>query len=646
MKIPLYNKGLGGQGVTTGGSLGPRASYGDFTGVGQATAQLAETAGDIGYKFAIAEKKIETARMSNEEELKFINAADEYNVNSTEIDTSEYERNFTKNIVTPAMNRVERLNVSNGQKKEIKANLLKSYQIKLTKGKKFTWDRGQAVRSNASNSLIDFKLKSVSGLNENDPEFIQGVDSALKLIEDGTLQGLSIKTDREKFLQDVELGTISSKRTNATTVEDIDDLEARIKKNTKITEPQKETELNKLNTKKTKIIDNAVAFLIESPTKEIPEDGEDEEIYVSEAELFENIDSALKGDWSFNLGAQAMWNKMSTKDQGRVRAGLIAARANQQSQIKFKKYEQETKKTENVEAILNDSLPKIINGTMSAKEIYELNLPGPDGLKAINSLLAVSKNFVNNKLPTKTDLTTYAFIENEIATGKIKSPTTAFKVGEETKALSLIDRLSSKTGSISFDNYKILTGDIAKVKTSEGAKDLSEFKNFVDRLKETILGPNKNNRFNSEGNKRLYEWTVNMKTNFNKGRSEGISTESLLDPNSSNYIFTNQDFYIPTTDQINTEIASSIDKSIGITDREFKPEQIKAPLFNKDSKTVTYYDDREKSSVTLEDQSYKDLKDFKMNNTQFLNWSKTYGQIWRKQNGYSLIAYEKWLKSN
>ena len=260
MKIPLYNKGLGGQGVTTGGSLGPRASYGDFTGVGQATAQLAETAGDIGYKFAIAEKKIETARMSNEEELKFINAADEYNVNSTEIDTFQYERNFTKNIVTPAMNRVERLNVSNGQKREIKANLLKSYQIKLTKGKKFTWDRGQAVRSNASNSLIDFKLKSVSGLNENDPEFIQGVDSALKLIEDGTLQGLSIKTDREKFLQDVELGTISSKRTNATTVEDIDDLEARIKKNTKITEPQKETELNKLNTKKTKIIDNAVAF--------------------------------------------------------------------------------------------------------------------------------------------------------------------------------------------------------------------------------------------------------------------------------------------------------------------------------------------------------------------------------------------------
>ena len=38
MKIPLYNKGIGGTGVTTAATLGPRATSGAFTGVGQSLA--------------------------------------------------------------------------------------------------------------------------------------------------------------------------------------------------------------------------------------------------------------------------------------------------------------------------------------------------------------------------------------------------------------------------------------------------------------------------------------------------------------------------------------------------------------------------------------------------------------------------------
>ena len=539
MKIPLYNKGLGGQGVTTGGSLGPRASYGDFTGVGQATAQLAETAGDIGYKFAIAEKKIETARMSNEEELKFINAADEYNVNSTEIDTSEYERNFTKNIVTPAMNRVERLNVSNGQKKEIKANLLKSYQIKLTKGKKFTWDRGQAVRSNASNSLIDFKLKSVSGLNENDPEFIQGVDSALKLIEDGILQGLSIKTDREKFLQDVELGTISSKRTNATTVEDIDDLEARIKKNTKITEPQKETELNKLNTKKTKIIDNAVAFLIESPTKEIPEDGEDEEIYVSEAELFENIDSALKGDWSFNLGAQAMWNKMSTKDQGRVRAGLVAARTNQQSQIKFRRTQKETNEDDNNLAVKNEIIDKgLFTKGVDPNEIKNAPFQGKDKQKIIESMLAINSKIVEGQYNDPEGLVVYADIARKINTGEIQNASTAFTLDGETKALDLYDRLKlgDKPGGIGFADFTRLESEIKASGTVAGKLAKEKINKLKETLIKTIDSSGLFSSFKGTVARRIYNFSKDLDRLIEIGLGKDIPLDRLLDEKSSDYV--------------------------------------------------------------------------------------------------------------
>ena len=580
MKIPLYNKGLGGQGVTTGGSLGPRASYGDFTGVGQATAQLAETAGDIGYKFAIAEKKIETARMSNEEELKFINAADEYNVNSTEIDTFQYERNFTKNIVTPAMNRVERLNVSNGQKREIKANLLKSYQIKLTKGKKFTWDRGQAVRSNASNSLIDFKLKSVSGLNENDPEFIQGVDSALKLIEDGTLQGLSIKTDREKFLQDVELGTISSKRTNATTVEDIDDLEARIKKNTKITEPQKETELNKLNTKKTKIIDNAVAFLIESPTKEIPEDGEDEEIYVSEAELFENIDSALKGDWSFNLGAQAMWNKMSTKDQGRVRAGLVAARTNQQTQIKWKDNRKETNEDNKNDKIYTDTVEKIKNKNISITEINKLPFEGIKGEVLRQSLVTKESNRLSGKVLTDSKPLAYSETQEKMFTDDLTSVTQKFILKsdlEGAKPKNILERVGIDFSSEDANKFESYLRNKKNAAVSSEAKELVQaekfFQDFLKGNADLVKGSKAFARLDPKSDQDFFDFQMQMRGRFSAGLAKGIDAKELLNPRNKNYILKPDDLYGKTSEQSIQNIVDFYKKTPEPTLEELKPPQ-------------------------------------------------------------------------
>lgn len=580
MKIPLYNKGLSGQGVTTGGSLGPRASYGDFTGVGQATAQLAETAGDIGYKFAIAEKKIETARMSNEEELKFINAADEYNVNSTEIDTSEYEKNFTKNIVTPAMNRVEKLNISNGQKKEIKANLLKSYQIKLTKGKKFTWDRGQSVRSNASNSLIDFKLKSVSGLDEKDPEFIQGVDSALKLIEDGALQGLSIKTDREKFLQDVELGTISSKRTNATTVEDIDNLEARIKKNTKITEPQKETELNKLNTKKTKIIDNAVAFLIESPTKEIPEDGEDEEIYVSEAELFENIDSALKGDWSFNLGAQAMWNKMSTKDQGRVRAGLIAARTNQQSQIKWKEDRKKTNEDNKNDEIYTDTVEKIRNGNISIKEINNLPFEGAKGETLRKSLITKESNRLSGKVLTDSKPLAYSETQEKMFTDELTSVTQRFTLKsdpKEAKPKNILERVGIDFSSDDADKFESYLRNKKNAAVSSEAKELVQaekfFQDFLKGNADLVKGSKAFARLDPKSDQDFFDFQMQMRGRFSAGLAKGIDAKELLNPRNKNYILKADDLYGKTSEQSIQNIVDFYKKTPEPTLEQLKPPQ-------------------------------------------------------------------------
>ena len=646
-QIPLYNKGLGATGVTTGGSLGPRASAGAFTGVGQELAKFGEVAGNMMYEYYDADKKAEAkssiAAAENElnEKLEIYNDTDK--TTNAETYDKQYKTNSTKYIKEIS----SKYNLRPNEQKLLVARLADLSAGKHQEGRRKVSAKQDAIRGvNQATALdrnINAMVTNAVGTPLHEKAKKDAINGIVEAGEGNTLRFLSVKNLDQLNLV-VEEKTFTTRTNGATTTEDISKIREDLKESN-LTPEKIATQEGRLKTKETAVINNTIADIVTTATVQQDFDGVEPDTVISEEERLAVIDKYLKGDYSSNPSAKEKYESLSVKDQARVNAALVTLRNNEQAQMKWEKYQQENKETQNIESILNESLPKVVNGEMSAKEIYELNLLGTDGLRVKNALLAVSKNIVNNKLTTKTDLTTYALIENEIQNGKITSPLTSFKVGEETKALSLIERLSSETGYISTDNYNVLTGDIASVKTSKGASDLAEFKTFIDGNSGTILGPAKLNKYNTKGKQRLYAWQVNMKANFNKGIKDGKSAADLTSPNSPHYIFTNQDFYIPTTAQIIKEQSDSLVSAMG-TKKDFKPEQIKAPSFNKDSKTVTYYDDRQKSSVTLEDQSYKDLKDFKMNNTQFLNWSKTYGQIWRKQEGYSLIAYEKWLKSN
>ena len=646
-QIPLYNKGAGASPTITGTSLGSQVSSGAFTSVGQELAKFGEVAGNMMYEYYDADKKAEAkssiAAAENElnEKLEIYNDTDK--TTNAETYDKQYKTNSTKYI-----NEVSsKYNLRPNEQKLLVARLADLSAGKHQEGRRKVSAKQDAIRGDNQGTALDRNINAMVtnavGTPLHEKAKKDAINGIVEAGEGNTLRFLSVKNLDELNLA-VEEKTFTTRTNGATTTEDISKIREDLKESN-LTPEKIATQEGRLKTKETAVINNTIADIVTTATVQQDFDGVEPDTVISEEERLAVIDKYLKGDYSSNPSAKEKYESLSVKDQARVNAALVTLRNNEQAQMKWEKYQQENKETQNIESILNESLPKVVNGEMSAKEIYELNLLGTDGLRVKNALLAVSKNIVNNKLTTKTDLTTYALIENEIQNGKITSPLTSFKVGEETKALSLIERLSSETGYISTDNYNVLTGDIASVKTSKGASDLAEFKTFIDGNSGTILGPAKLNKYNTKGKQRLYAWQVNMKANFNKGIKDGKSAADLTSPNSPHYIFTNQDFYIPTTAQIIKEQSDSLVSAMG-TKKDFKPEQIKAPSFNKDSKTVTYYDDRQKSSVTLEDQSYKDLKDFKMNNTQFLNWSKTYGQIWRKQNGYSLIAYEKWLKSN
>ena len=646
-QIPLYNKGAGASPTITGTSLGSQVSSGAFTSVGQELAKFGEVAGNMMYEYYDADKKAEAKSSIAAAENELNEKLEIYNDTDKTTNAETYDKQYKAKSKIYINEVSSKYNLRPNEQKLLVARLADLSAGKHQEGRRKVSAKQDAIRGVNQGTALDRNINAMVtnavGTPLHEKARKDAINGIVEAGEGNTLRFLSVKNLDELNLA-VEEKTFTTRTNGATTTEDISKIREDLKESN-LTPEKIATQEGRLKTKETAVINNTIADIVTTATVQQDFDGVEPDTVISEEERLAVIDKYLKGDYSSNPSAKEKYESLSVKDQARVNAALVTLRNNEQAQMKWEKYQQENKETQNIESILNESLPKVVNGEMSAKEIYELNLLGTDGLRVKNALLAVSKNIVNNKLTTKTDLTTYALIENEIQNGKITSPLTSFKVGEETKALSLIERLSSETGYISTDNYNVLTGDIASVKTSKGASDLAEFKTFIDGNSGTILGPAKLNKYNTKGKQRLYAWQVNMKANFNKGIKDGKSAADLTSPNSPHYIFTNQDFYIPTTAQIIKEQSDSLVSAMG-TKKDFKPEQIKAPSFNKDSKTVTYYDDRQKSSVTLEDQSYKDLKDFKMNNTQFLNWSKTYGQIWRKQEGYSLIAYEKWLKSN
>jgi hypothetical protein len=651
-KIPTYDQ-LGQRVKDVSPQIGLRADPG-MVNSQLAAADFYAKAQDVAYEYYDADKKAEARSSMSAAENELTLILEDHNLKDTSTNAEDFDKIYTKKANKYITDISNKYSLRANDQKVLVGRLHNLSAGKQQDGRNVAFGKQQAIRGVNSAKNMESNIRAMTVNLPGTPLHNQALknneDLIARAFEHGTIKYLPHK-NMDSLNLEVENKTFSIRVSGASTTKEIEAIRSDLKKS-KLPIEKIITQEGRLKTQETAVINNTIADIVTSATVQQDFDGVDPDTVISEEERLVVIDKYLKGDYSSNLSAKEKYESLSVKDQARVNTALVTLRNNEQAQMKWEKYQKDNEETQHIENTLNESLPKVINGKMSAKEIYGLDLPGSAGLKAKNSLLAVSQNFVNNKLPTKTDLTTYALIEDQIQNGKITSPLTPFKVGEETKALSLIERLSSETGYISTDNYNVLTGDIASVKTSEGARNLAEFKTFIDGNAGTILGPTKLNVYNTKGKQRLYSWKVNMKANFDKGIKDGKSAADLINPNSPNYIFTNEDFYIPTPMQIMQEQKDSLGTAMGVK-QNFKPEQISPPIFNLPSKSVTFYDDREDKSITLGEQKYKSKKDFKLNSPEFKNWAKTYGTIWRKQphpelgfpNGFSLRAYEMWLKS-
>tara|TARA_B100001093_G_C26855855_1_gene1027375 strand:- start:4189 stop:6039 length:1851 start_codon:yes stop_codon:yes gene_type:complete len=551
MKIPLYNKGLGEQVGKTAGQLSPRASFGAFTAVGQASAQFAQTAGDIAIKFGEAEKAAETDRIFNEEYLKFSTNADDTILNSTETDTQTFETNFNKKIITPTINAVDKYNITNKQKQVIKSKLTDLFRTKLTKGKQFTFNRGQVVRSNAANRSLDFNINKLATLNKNDPEFAKLLTDSADIIKEGQLKGLKLDYDNKKFASNVEIKTIGALTRSAKTISQVDELINRVEKsNLYESEGQKETRLAKLKTKKNEIRTKNISSVVGLSTINIVDDGDGDSSQVSEEEALVNLNKANKGDFSFNPQAAQLYKEMNNEDKIKTNNAIKAQIENVRSDIRFSQQQNDRKENENNDKLFTDNIDKITSNEVSIASINELPFSGLKGEKLKQSLITIKNKVISGQVLTDSKPIAYAKTQELIFTGAVKDITQTFnlpsdKSGEPKK--NILQRFGS---DFSADDIKYFKSSIDSMNTqniSTEAKTMvvaeKRFQDFLKGNKSLIVGSGAFARMNPKGEEDFYDFQVQMRGRYQFGLSKGLTPDQLLNPRSPNYILKEDDAY-------------------------------------------------------------------------------------------------------
>lgn len=145
-KIPLYGEKIGATPLAAG-SLGPRASIGAFTAPGRATAGFAKAAGDVAFRFGMAEKKAETERVLAE-------SISQESTNFDDFKRSQPARTVPGyNIVArefkdDALARIDGLDLTQSQKQAVKIGLGKTLDIKINSERGNVFNKNQLERKN------------------------------------------------------------------------------------------------------------------------------------------------------------------------------------------------------------------------------------------------------------------------------------------------------------------------------------------------------------------------------------------------------------------------------------------------------------------------------------------------------------------
>jgi len=224
-QIPLYNKGLGATGVTTGGSLGPRASAGAFTGVGQEVAKFGQAAGDIMRDFYDADKKAEAKTAIAQAENELTKEIDTHIKNDKTTSIEEFDGQYKKMIVDKKIKDIAgKYKLRPLEQQALVARLGDISAGGQLKGRNEAYGKQEVIRGTAVNDKLVRLRGIMASLPNSHPEHLKASADAFKEIsdsqKDGTIKYSSIRSV-EQFNMGVEQETLTNKIEGATSFSDL-----------------------------------------------------------------------------------------------------------------------------------------------------------------------------------------------------------------------------------------------------------------------------------------------------------------------------------------------------------------------------------------------------------------------------------------
>ena len=234
-QIPLYNKGLGSTGLTTGGSLGPRASAGAFTGVGQEVAKFGEVAGNIMFEFYDADKKAAAKTAIADAENELVKELDTHIDQDKSADAEEFDNNYTKFSNKKIQDIAGKYNLRPNEQKALIAKLGDLSAGAQLKGRQETYTRRDQIRGiSVGDTLTRLKSAMASTLPGNPVHEKARID-AINLIDesqkDGSIKYSNIRSKEQLDIQ-VESETLNNIVTGASSFGELNSAKDRIAEST------------------------------------------------------------------------------------------------------------------------------------------------------------------------------------------------------------------------------------------------------------------------------------------------------------------------------------------------------------------------------------------------------------------------------
>lgn len=250
--IPLYNKGLGPGVELAAQRLSPEASTAAFTAPGRALAGFAEQAGDVAFRFGMAERNSQDKRILKEENL----SANEFFTNKVLQDQSTDTETAKANMKSYREEYLAGLDTKgyNSRRMELVMQEVDAvFGQKNIAAQQNAFNRHLKLATDTDNEAIDVNLQSLKVYEPGTPEHDRALANIDGIFANAREEGRTLNKTERDVEQEAILGRAQNRFNAATTVADVNAIYAELAEN-KTIDPAKLATAQKVKNQKNKEI--------------------------------------------------------------------------------------------------------------------------------------------------------------------------------------------------------------------------------------------------------------------------------------------------------------------------------------------------------------------------------------------------------